>query len=157
MANQKLEYHSSVYYPLSIGCCPQVYICLNAEGAALTLSGNSLILAEVQNSGRYLGGGSPVNTENVRCNDVYQYSLVYDDAQLLEGQTISCDQILELFPYSCTAESILSPAMLCLEPRTTLPDATLFKFCTVALEGHATLPDGLYTSNGTDWVETFSA
>lgn len=91
------------YYLAQTGCCGEVGICLPADPwSSRTVTGLPFILATVQNSGRYLGsGGSPFppSFENPRCEDLYEYILVYDDAQFITNpQTqqpffITCDDI----------------------------------------------------------------
>lgn len=110
MAIQTITYQSNVYIPVSTGCCEDIYLCLTEEGAAKTTSLATLQPATVS-EGRYLGhGGVPrlVSFENPRCEALYQYTIEYDDDILQQGQSLTCADIAEIFPYACVAASILN-------------------------------------------------
>lgn len=110
MAIQTITYKSSVYIPVGLGCCEDVYLCLTEAGAAKTTDGNTLQAATIS-EGRYLGhGGQPrlVSFENPRCEDLYQYTISYDDSILAREDLLTCADISEVFPYACTAASIIN-------------------------------------------------
>lgn len=111
MATVTLNFPSKVKLPIAIGCCSDVLICLSSDWEGSLVSGIDLLPATVNNTGRDLSYDYPTN--NVRCNDVYQYSISYDDtlvsvdAQTQEPYVITCSDIVEIFPYACVGNTII--------------------------------------------------
>lgn len=116
MAIQNLRYVSDVFIPTK--GCTEVTLCLTDDWAGRTVNGTPLVVAEIQNAGRFLGSrGMPrvPEFENPRCNDKYQYSLAIDDSQFLEETpgnpyVLDCADILEISPYACTNDALLDAA-----------------------------------------------
>lgn len=104
MAKVKVNFQSKVFYPI-VGC-QEVAISLDPAvwDASRVTSGVPFVIATVENSGRFLGSANnpfAPRFENPRGEEDYQYTLVYDDAQL-EDETpgnpyvISCSDIISL-------------------------------------------------------------
>lgn len=164
MALQKVIINETKYIPVSPGCCQEVYLCLIDSCTQYTLDGRGLVKATIQNTGRKLG--LPRHPEKYmypggRCADMYQYEVLYDDAQMaldLAGFPIilTCECIAEINPYVCTTDKIISGEadfdMLCLTPLDEFPgEAADYDGCMVYVSG-----DGLYMSNGTSWLPIIS-
>lgn len=118
MAEQTVIFQSKVWYPTRP--CQDVILCLTDAGALKTgddvlpagVAGSSFLLATLQNNGRFLGTGGmtfhPV-FENPRDVELFQYELVYDDAQLADVlEPILCEDIVEIFPYTCVLTKLLA-------------------------------------------------
>lgn len=121
MATVSLTYTTKKYIPIATGCCESVYVCLKNTVTQYVVSGKPLILATIQNSGRYLGSAGrafPPSFENPRCAEEYQYTLSYDDTQFVVDQdtglpyALSCDEICEIMPYACTVSTLLADSIL---------------------------------------------
>lgn len=118
MAIKHLTFSSPTFIPIAPGCCPEVYMCLTATPwADRTLSGYPLVKGTIENSGRFLGSASypfAPRFENPRCEGDYQYSISYDDSQLVINPgtgfpwEVDCASILDVMPYTCTIDALIS-------------------------------------------------
>lgn len=115
MADIQTTYCIQTYVPVKP--CEEVILCLKPEWADRTTSGLPYIVATVDNSGRV--GNARYNEFsqrycNARCEDVYQYTISYDDSQLLvdpntgDPYTITPEDICGLFPYKCIFDLLLA-------------------------------------------------
>ena len=113
MAIKKLSYNSKVYLPYIE--CQNVALCLDDSFAAKTVSGKPIVLAKIDTNGRYLGpmiDYPEVIWKNPRGMDLFQYGIIYDDAQLLidplttQPFVVSCSDIDDIFS-ACVAKLIL--------------------------------------------------
>lgn len=115
MADIQTTYCIQTYVPVKP--CEEVILCLKPEWADKTTSGLPYIVATVTNSGR--AGNARYNEFserycNARCEDVYQYTITYDDSQLIvdpdtgEPYTITPEDICGLFPYKCIFDLLLA-------------------------------------------------
>lgn len=106
-----IDYTTSHYIPISPGCCTSVYLCIDTQTSPAITGGRAFILAQIENTGRYLGSGGMYrypSFENPRCDDVYQYIITYDTSQFVdETDRLSCSDILDVFPYACELTEIL--------------------------------------------------
>lgn len=111
MATVKLNVPSKVKLPIAIGCCADVLLCLSSSWEGSLISGIDLLPATIDNTGRSLSPDPAIM--NVRCNDVYQYAVSYDntlvsiDQRTGEPYEILCSDIIEIFPYACVGNTII--------------------------------------------------
>lgn len=109
MSKVSVSYDSSVL--LTISSCQEVVLCLGAEWAALTVSGNKYVIATVENFGRNLGCDEIDNLtpwENPRGKALFQYLFTYDDTQLVGVNKILCSDIKDVLS-SCLISLFVAP------------------------------------------------
>ena len=110
MSIKKLIISTPSLLPIPVGCCSSVVLCLAPSWADKTVSGYAFLDAEIAASGRPL---SPQGSSNPRCVDVYQYTVLYDDAQLnidpetSNPYTVTCSDV-SIFPYACVIGNLLT-------------------------------------------------
>lgn len=107
MAEYTLQYCHKVYAPIT--CCPEgdVVLCLTPEWVDRTQSGKNYVCAQIQAGQRIIDN---------RCQEVC-YTLLIDDAQFIEDPgdppnpyRIDCDDIVDVFPFKCIFDLLLSNA-----------------------------------------------
>lgn len=95
MALQKVIWQTKKY--LGTFACEDVALCLNDSWAGTTVSGVDIIFGTIQNNGRPLGPRGqrvPPPWENPRGVEMYQYEIVYDDAQITGAEPlVTCADI----------------------------------------------------------------
>lgn len=163
MTIKSVTWTTKKYVPIATGCCDSVVICLTEDCLDKTLDGLGIVEATIENAGRNLSPGSRATLfQNPRCDDLFQYSLKYDDAQMaldIGGlpYELTCDCISEVNPYYCSTvriiERTISPTLSCLTAVDEFPEEYISAGCIVSLVDHASLPDGLYYYNGDAWVQ----
>lgn len=82
---------------LRVKPCQEVTIGLIGDWTNKTVSDLPFLTGTVENGGRELGSREDsccCSMENVRGEDLYQYTISYDDAQLEEGIDVLCSDIL---------------------------------------------------------------
>ena len=107
MADVKLNVSSKVIHPIAIGCCQEVVLCLTDAAKTKTVDDSGLVYGTLENTGRRLSpskNSNPIN--NVRCMDVYQYVVTYDDDQIDEEATLYCSDISVIDPYACVVRRL---------------------------------------------------
>ena len=109
MASVTINYQSERYYS-PVGCS-EVGLCLPAAWAAKTVSGAPIVVATLANSGRFLGSRGYERSpefENPRREELYQYTVTYDDTQIIDPVTdvIGCADIESLVD-ACAADALV--------------------------------------------------
>ena len=102
MAIQTVNFNSKRF--VSTYACQEVVLCLSDTWISRTDSGFGWVYGNLQNNGRYLGIGRPPfppSFENVRADDVYQYTIDVDDDQFNDTFTLTCEDILDISPDAC--------------------------------------------------------
>ena len=98
MADQRVIFQTKKYIPTY--ACEEVALCLSDDWAGTTTSGIAIIFGTLQNAGRPLGtaGRNPgVPWENVRGSEMWEYEIVYDDAQIVGADPlITCADIVDM-------------------------------------------------------------
>lgn len=102
MAIQKVTFQSKRGIPTY--ACQEVVLCLTDAWLARTTTGYGWVFGNLENNGRYLGIGRPpypFSAENVRGDEVYQYTIDVDDTQFNGEFTLTCDDIVDISPDAC--------------------------------------------------------
>lgn len=107
MADVQIIYRTPKLF--SVVGCEEVGLCLDDSWSAKTVSGAPFIKATVLNNGRPIGYFD-LDTiwENVRGNDLYQFSLVYDNTQITNPSVdiVTCAEITGLLD-SCLVDKLI--------------------------------------------------
>ena len=111
MALKTVQIHSKVY--VAHCSCQEVAVCVGPDDADKVVADRPFVFGNLGSSGRFLGsGGSPFapRFENPRCEEEYQYSFTYDDAQMetdpATGEPFELPCNPEIFPYACSLRAL---------------------------------------------------